>query len=98
MILHGSPLNILVSYVVGMGLLVAPALYFQRGNHSPMKVPSIDKVTTIAQARNIAIDWQNWASKQSLSFSELANWQAYFRSLARKYPELREEFEENAIL
>ena len=49
------------------------------------------------EARQIAIKWQNWASKRNLSYGELAEWQAYFISLARKFHLVR-EFKENAII
>ena len=49
------------------------------------------------EARQIAIKWQNWASKRNLSYGELAEWQGYFISLARKFHLVR-EFKENGIL
>jgi hypothetical protein len=55
-------------------------------------------ITTQSDARQHAIDWQNWASdEQNLSYSELAEWQAYFTILARKF-DLVDEFKENAII
>ncbi len=53
---------------------------------------------TADEARQFAIDWQNWASDQSLSYGELIKYQAYFTELAEKFPELEEEFKENAII
>lgn len=59
--------------------------------------PDISKITTADEARQYAIDWQNWQSEQSLSWGELAEWQAIFETLATKF-DLTEEFKENGIL
>lgn len=54
--------------------------------------------TTQAEARQYAIDWQNWFSNnQHLSYAELANWHAIFTILAEKF-DLVEEFKENGII
>ena len=42
-------------------------------------------------------DWQNWASEQSLSYGELAKFQGYFETLAKKF-DLTDEFIENGII
>jgi len=55
------------------------------------------KITTQDEARQHAIDWQNWASEEDLSYEELVEWQAYFVMIARKF-ELVEEFQENGII
>jgi hypothetical protein len=47
-----------------------------------MKI-NTDTITTPEQARQIAIDWQNWASEQSLSYGELNQYQAFFLNLQR---------------
>ncbi len=52
---------------------------------------------TADQAREHAIDWQNWASEQSLSYEELAHWQNYFETVAAKF-KLTDEFKENGII
>lgn len=52
---------------------------------------------TQEEARDQAIDWQAWQSEQALSYGELAEWQAHFRQVARKF-DLRDEFEENGII
>lgn len=62
-----------------------------------MKLRQAADVKTSDEARSLAIDWQAWASKANLSYSELAEWQALFISLALKY-ELEEEFKENGII
>lgn len=49
------------------------------------------------EARQYAIDWQQWASNQSLSYSELAEWSAIFTELANKF-DLVDEFQENGII
>lgn len=63
-----------------------------------MKALKIRNVKNAEQARDLAIDWQTWQQDVSLSYGELAYWADYFTELATKYPELREEFEENGII
>ena len=55
------------------------------------------KTMTKEDARQEAIDWQYWASEQSLSYGELAEYADYFGKLARKFG-LTEEFRENGII
>jgi hypothetical protein len=55
-------------------------------------------VESAEQARDIAIQWQQWASEQSMSYGEVAAWQHYFENLTVKFPELTDEFKENAII
>lgn len=62
-----------------------------------MKIPDVGSIKTAGEARDMAIEWQDWQSEQSLSWGELASWQAFFRTLARKF-DLRDEFEENGII
>ncbi|HTE48961.1 MAG TPA: hypothetical protein VK675_03585, partial [Candidatus Paceibacterota bacterium] len=57
----------------------------------------LQEINTKDEARQYAIDWQKWASEQSLSYGELADWQGIFTKLADKF-DLRAEFEENAII
>lgn len=52
---------------------------------------------TKEEARQYAIDWQNWQSEQSLSYSELAEWQAEFERIGKEF-DLTEEFIENGII
>lgn len=54
-------------------------------------------ITTAEEARQYAIDWQVWQSEQSLSYGELAEWQAIFQALADRFG-LAEEFKENGII
>ncbi len=62
-----------------------------------MTLPNIDTVKTAAEAVELAQNWQVYASEASLYMSELAEAQAYFEALARKFA-LTEEFKENAII
>lgn len=52
---------------------------------------------TAEEARQYAIDWQNWASEQTLSYGELTEWHDIFCELSEKF-NLENEFEENGIL
>ena len=49
------------------------------------------------EAREQAIDYQNWQSEQSLSYGELLEWQEHFESVGKDY-DLTEEFQENCII
>jgi hypothetical protein len=55
--------------------------------------------TTQAEARQYAIDWQNWISdsETKLSYGELADWQQEMQDLAVNW-DLVEEFQENGII
>jgi len=51
--------------------------------------------------RNLAIDYQDWASNQDLSYGDLADWTgaiAKLAELADQSGELTEELKENGIL
>lgn len=63
-----------------------------------MKMVNIDSVKTTGEAQDLAIEWQDWQAEQSLSIGEYSEWQNYFESLAHKFPELTDEFKENAII
>lgn len=63
-----------------------------------MQIPSAETITTEEQARQLAIDWQQWASEQSLSWGESSLWSDFFSVLVAKFPGLEEEFKENGIL
>lgn len=54
-------------------------------------------IKTQGEARQFAIDWQVWQAEQSLSYGEVAEWQAFFMELAEKF-DLVEEFRENCII
>lgn len=51
--------------------------------------------------KNFAIDWQDWASTQSLSYGELAEWTnviSEMASIADPDGDLTEELKENGVL
>jgi hypothetical protein len=61
-------------------------------------------INTQEEARQYAIDWQNWVSEQnttenpqSLYQSELVEWQEIFSELGERF-DLTEEFQENGII
>ena len=62
-----------------------------------MKVKAITAIKTADEARQEAIDWQNWISENNLSYGDSANWQGYFETLANEF-DLVEEFKENGII
>ena len=53
---------------------------------------------TVEQAREQAIQWQQWQASQSLSWGEALEWQDHFSEVAKQFPELAEEFKENGII
>ncbi len=55
------------------------------------------EVKTAEEAREYAIEWQQWVSEQNLSYGELHEWQGIFTELAEKFG-LTEEFQENGII
>lgn len=57
----------------------------------------IIQAINIDEAREQAIEWQSWQSKQSLSYDEILEWQNYFESIAKEY-NLTDEFKENGII
>lgn len=65
--------------------------------YNTMKMQTINKFMTVDEAREFAVDWQQWASEQSLSYGELALWQGYFTEIGKKF-NLTNEFKENGIL
>ena len=62
-----------------------------------MKRKSISEVKNKGEARQIAIDWQNWASNKDLSYGELIHFQNKLSKMAEKF-DLVEEFKENGII
>jgi hypothetical protein len=62
-----------------------------------MLLKAILSVKSVDEARNIAIEWQRYASEAALSYSELAEFGEYFEILAKKF-DLTEEFHENGII
>jgi len=62
-----------------------------------MKIPPTWSIHSKAEARAMAIEWQEWSSKKSLSYSELSSWQSFFIQLGKKYRLMR-EYKENGIV
>lgn len=62
-----------------------------------MILKAIASIQTIDEARQIAMEWQQWIGEQSPSYIELADWQGYFEALAKKF-NLTDEFKENGII
>lgn len=54
-------------------------------------------ITTQEEARQYAIDWQNWASNNKMYMSEMAEWQEEMLRIALDWG-LAEEFKENGII
>jgi len=55
------------------------------------------EIKSIGEARDKAIEWQQWQSNENLSYSELMEWQDYFSTLAKRF-DLEDEFNENGII
>jgi len=49
------------------------------------------------EARQYAIEWQQWQAEQSLSYGEMAEWLAIFTRLGMEF-DLSGEFKENGII
>jgi hypothetical protein len=54
-------------------------------------------INTKEEARDYAIEWQSRASEESMSYSELAEAQAFFTELGHRFG-LLGEFEKNGII
>lgn len=63
-----------------------------------VNIPPVEVIKHADTARGIAQDWQANFADQDYSYEDLANWGDYFEQLAQKFPELREEFQENGII
>jgi hypothetical protein len=63
-----------------------------------MTIPPIESVTTQEQGHDLAVQWQSWQSEQNLDLVELGEWQDFFEKVAEKFPGLKDEFKENAII
>jgi len=62
-----------------------------------MEIKAIPEIKSEEEARQTAINFQNWASEKSLSYAELSEYSGYFETLGKKF-NLTEEFKENAII
>ena len=66
-------------------------------NVKNMNLNEVKQTKTQEEARVYAVNWQHWVSEQSLSYGELAEWQAVFEELGKKFA-LEQEFKENGII
>ncbi len=62
-----------------------------------MKLKAIPEIKTQGEAKQTAINFQTWISKQNLSYGELSDYVSYFETLGKKF-NLTEEFKENGII
>lgn len=60
-------------------------------------ISKVRNIKTQDEARQCAIDWQNWSAEQNLSYGELAEYGDIFVKLADRFG-LQEEFKENGII
>ena len=56
------------------------------------------EINTADEARSYAMEWQQWVGEQGLTYGEMTDWHDYFTNLTMQFPELKEEFIENAII
>ena len=49
------------------------------------------------EAREQAIIWQDWQSRQAFSYEDMLNWQNHFESVAKQY-DLVDEFKKNGVI
>lgn len=61
------------------------------------RIKALSKVKTKAEARQLAMDYQQFASDSSLSYSEVAFYGNYFYVIAKRF-KLVKEFKENGII
>lgn len=67
-------------------------------NGDYVDILDLDNIICEDRARDIAVWWSYERSLYCISYGELAEIQDYFEELASRFPGLREEFNENAIL
>lgn len=58
---------------------------------------AIEELKTADDAREHAQEWQAWTANNAMSYMELADWEDYFREIAKKF-DLTDEFKENGVL
>lgn len=63
-----------------------------------MNIPLLNTIKSADQARDLAIEWQGWQSEQALYQSEAIDWSGFWQSVVERFPELEDEFKENAII
>jgi hypothetical protein len=54
-------------------------------------------IKTKEEARQYAMDWQNWVADQDLSWEEISKWESELEDIATEFG-LTEEFKENGII
>ena len=57
----------------------------------------IEKITTVDEARQIAVEYQTKTSQIPMSYGDIAEYQQYFEKLGKKF-NLLDEFRENGII
>jgi hypothetical protein len=62
-----------------------------------MKILDIDTIETVEEARQLAIDWQQWQADKALSMVQLMVFASYFEDIGKKF-NLTDEFKENGII
>lgn len=62
-----------------------------------MKLPDIKEVKSKDQARQLAIDWQDWQSERSMDYWDFLETLTFFVELADRF-HLKREFKENCII
>lgn len=61
------------------------------------KKKAVESIRSKEEARQIAVDWQNWQSNKNLSYQEVSEWGDYFEKVAKKFG-LTKEFKENGVI
>ena len=62
-----------------------------------MNITRLENVKSKGEARDIAIEWQQWFRGEKMFMSDFVRWQDAFDRVAKKYRLVR-EFKENGIV
>ncbi len=62
-----------------------------------MELKTIPEIKSKEEARQMAMDFQKWASEESLSYGELTEYLGFFETLGKKF-NLTNEFKEEGII
>ena len=76
---------------------MSKAKNFLKTMEEGFKKKAIAAIKNKEEARELAVDWQNWQSERSMSYQEVAEWGDYFSEVAKKFG-LTKEFQENGII
>lgn len=57
----------------------------------------LEAIKNRQDAKDFAIEWQNWQSTQALSYGDLFYWQSILTNIGKKFG-LISEFKENGII